>query len=61
MNRPGFEEILYDAETGACKSHMSAGGGYKKGVRVPYHVCWKRFNDREAVVTEGRREADPGG
>jgi len=30
-----------------CKSHMFGGGGYKKGVQVPYYVCSKRFNDHD--------------
>ncbi|HWP37352.1 MAG TPA: zinc ribbon domain-containing protein, partial [Gemmatimonadales bacterium] len=30
-----------------CNSHMFGGGGYKKGVRIPYYVCSKRFNDHD--------------
>jgi site-specific DNA recombinase len=30
-----------------CNSHMFGGGGYKKGVHVPYYVCSKRYNDHD--------------
>ena len=41
-----------------CNSHMFGGGGYKKGVHVPYYVCSKRFNDHECDQRnlEARRE-----
>jgi len=39
-----------------CKSHMFGGGGYKKGVHVPYYVCSKRFNDHECEQDYVRAE-----
>ena len=39
-----------------CKSHMFGGGGYKKGVHVPYYVCSKRFNDHDCEQEYVRAE-----
>ena len=39
-----------------CKSHMFGGGGYKKGVHVPYYVCSKRFNDHDCEQDYVRAE-----
>ncbi len=39
-----------------CKSHMFGGGGYKNGVRVPYYVCSKRFNDHDCKQDYVRAE-----
>ncbi len=39
-----------------CNSHMFGGGGYKKGVQVPYYVCSKRFNDHDCAQDYVRAE-----
>ncbi len=39
-----------------CHSPMFGGGGFKKGVQIPYYVCSKRFNDHECEQDYVRAE-----
>jgi site-specific DNA recombinase len=41
---------------GICGSPMFGGGGFKNGVRVPYYVCSKRFNDHDCNQSYVRAE-----
>jgi site-specific DNA recombinase len=56
--RNGSERLLTGIiKCAKCKSHMFGASGTKKGVRVPYYICSKRFNDHDCEQDYVRAES----